>query len=80
MTCHTCGRVAAPDPTTGYDADTCCATCEPEGCADCGQAVCDCDTRCLGCMHKFTSKAEEAVGYCIECQMDAAESLRDEVA
>lgn len=53
---------------------------EPEGCADCGQAVCDCDERCPGCMHKFTSKADADFGMCVPCRIDLAESLRDEVA
>lgn len=57
---------------------------EPEGCADCGQAVCDCDERCPGCMRKFTvcaTKADaEEFGMCVPCRIDLAESLRDEVA
>lgn len=53
---------------------------EPEGCADCGQCPCDCDERCPGCMHTFTSKADEESGMCWPCRIDLAESLRDEVA
>ncbi len=41
---------------------------EPEGCADCGQAVCDCDTRCPGCMKKWPSAEEQALGFCWNCR------------
>lgn len=59
-------------------------TAEPDGCADCGDAVCTCDERCPGCMRLFAvcaTKADaEEYGLCAECRMDEAESRRDEVA
>lgn len=48
------------------------------GCPDCGDTPCTCDERCPGCLHKFQSKADEAVGLCPECQQDRAEQGRDE--
>lgn len=53
-------------PETEQDALT-----PDEGCRDCGNTPCDCDSRCPDCGQPYHDEDEQARGQCTPCYRDA---------
>jgi predicted amidophosphoribosyltransferase len=51
---------------------------DDDGCADCGHALCRCDSLCPNCGMAFRSKAEAEAGTCVECQQGYYDTQRGE--